>query len=377
MEAKAVVSSTALALSIAMTPGAVYAADYREPRGAVYAMTNTPLANSVLVFKRRNNGTLDWPASFATGGSGTGTGLGNQGALTIDAANRCLYAANAASDDVTAFEVSANGLTWVQRIGAGGRRPISIAVDRGLLYVLNAGGAVGSFDSISGFRVGEDCSLSPIAASTRRLSAANTAPAQVGFTPDGRHLIVTEKATNLIDTYAIRADGTTQDARIQPSAGTTPFGFSFGRRDLLLVSEAQAGAPDAGSVSSYRVAEDGALTLITRSAGTTESATCWVAVSTDGRFAYVTNTGSESISALNVGFLGNLALRDDGGKSGNTGPGSAPIDLALSNDGLNLYALDNALGSISAFRVNERTGALDALEQVFNLPRGANGIVAR
>ena len=139
----------------------------------------------------------------------------------------------------------------------------------------------------------------------------------------------------------------------------------------------RGGTPGGGSVSSYRVNDDGALNLV-QSQPTTQTATCWVVVSTDGRFAYVTNTGDESLSALNVGFLGTLSLLDGNGEAGQTGAGTAPIDLSLSNDGRHVYALDNRMGTISVFRTDERSGRMTPVEVVSNqLPQGANGIVAR
>jgi hypothetical protein len=46
--------------------------------------------------------------------------------------------------------------------------------------------------------------LSPLPGSTRPLTGGVAAdPAEVNFSPDGDFLIVTEKATNLIDTYTV------------------------------------------------------------------------------------------------------------------------------------------------------------------------------
>src|SRR5438445_643484 len=80
-----------------------------------------------------------------------------------------------------------------QVISSGGPFPVSIAVHRNLLYVLDAGLA----GFVSGFRIDDD-HLEPIPGSTRTLGLANTnppfflsSPAQVGFTPEGKQLLVT------------------------------------------------------------------------------------------------------------------------------------------------------------------------------------------
>jgi hypothetical protein len=50
---------------------------------------------------------------------------------------------------------------------------------------------------------------------------------------------------------------------VQDSAGTTPFGFAFGKRGQLPVSEAFGGAADASATSSCRLGSDGILTVNT------------------------------------------------------------------------------------------------------------------
>jgi hypothetical protein len=97
------------------------------------------------------------------------------------------------------------------------------------------------------------------------------------------------------------------------SNGATPFGFSFGLRDQVFVSEAFGGAPDASAVSSYVANPDGTLTLVSGSVPTTETAACWVVVTRNGRYAYLDqvlyslDSGDHKISAFRVEFDGSLA----------------------------------------------------------------------
>src|SRR5262249_22677467 len=157
----------------------------------------------------------------------------------------------------------------------------------------------------------------------------------------GRWLVVTEKNTNTIDLFEVAADGTLGPSMPQPSHGMTPFGFAFGTHRQLIVSEAFGGAVDASAVSSYRVTSDGGLSLLDGSVGTNQSAACWVFVTKDGRLAYVTNTGSGSISGYAIGRDGALTLLDDDGRTADTGAGSTPIDIASSADGRLLFSLQS------------------------------------
>src|SRR5438552_9717107 len=239
------------AASLAARITADAAADGSAP-GAVYALTNRISGNAVAVFARAADGTLSAAGSVATGGTGTGAGLGSQGALALSDDGRWLFAVNAGSNDVSVFRFGRDGLSLLDRTSSGGTRPISLTVHGHVLYVLNAGGD----GNISGFALGTTGALTPISGSTRSLSGTNVGPAQVSFSPDGRRLVVTEKTTNLLDVYTVDGNGAASGPASVASAGTTPFGFAFGRHEDVFVSEA------VGSASSYELGRTGSLTVV-------------------------------------------------------------------------------------------------------------------
>ena len=356
--------------------GTVEGGNPRDFVGAVYTMTNNPSGNAVVMFHRTAHGLLVPGSTFPTGGLGSGDGLGNQGALALSTGDRWLFVVNPGSHDVSVFRVEPGGLTLVDREPSGGMRPVSLTVDRDLLYVLNAGGAVGGSDTITALTVGPDGTLSPLANSTRYLSDMNTGPAQIAFNPDGRYLAVTEKATNLIDTWVVGRNGLASNFVPNLSEGTTPFGFAFGKRDQIFVSEAAGGVPDASSMSSYLLERDGTIQVVNSAVPTTETAACWVVVTRDGRFAYTTNAGSGTVSGYRIAFDGTILLLDADGVTGVTGAGSAPIDMALSNNGRYLFTLNGGNNTIGAFRVHA-DGSLSPLPGAGGIPPGANGLAAR
>jgi len=331
--------------------------------GAVYALTNQASGNAVVIFDRGADGSLSWSSNVATGGTGAGSGLGSQGALALSDDGRWLFAVNAGSNDVSAFQVTASGLSLTSRVSSGGARPISLTVHGGVLYVLNAGGD----GNISGFRVGTDGALSPIPGSTRALSGTNVGPAQVAFSPDGQQLVVTEKTTNRLDVYTVDGDGVASAATSTASAGGTPFGFSFGHRDELFVSEA------AGSASSYVIASDGSLTVASGAVLTHQGAPCWAVVTQNGKFGYTANAQGGSISGFAIANDGSISLIDADGRTAVVGGGN--IDLALSGNSRYLYQLDGDR-SISGFRI-EADGHLTAVGNVAGLSASTVGLVAR
>lgn len=340
--------------------------------GRVYLMSNAAGPNEVLVFRRGPDGSLESAGAVATGGSGAGAGLGNQGAVTLTEDGRFLLVVNPGSDDVSVFAVGPGGIRLTDVEPSGGAMPISVAVHRRLVYVLNGGAPNG----IAGFRLHPDGTLSALPGSDRPLSGPAVGPAQVGFVPGGRALVVTEKGTNTITTYAVGRDGLASPPMPHPAAGETPFGFAFDRRGRLIVSEAFGGAPDASTASAYAVDRNGDLRLLDGPEATTETAACWVAIPSRGTFAYTTNTGSGSVTGFRIDPRGDLTRLDADGVTGVTGPGSMPIDAAFSRDGRFLYVLGSGSHELTEFRLGPR-GGLTALGAVSGLPAAANGLAAR
>ena len=338
-------------------------------------MDNSASGNNVLVFQRGADGSLTPDGIFPTGGTGTSGGLGNQGAVVLSHDGQWLFVCDAGSDEISVFAVSKKELQLTDKVSSEGRRPVSVALNRNLVYVLNAGGLVGDQDNVSGYLFAKG-KLSHLPGSTRPLSATSTDPAQVAFASNGDVLVITEKATNVIDTFTVGDDGLISSHKTFISPVPTPFGFATAGYGRIFVSEANGGAVDASSVSSYEVSDDGDVTAISQSVPTTETAACWVVLTRNERFAYTTNTGSGTISGYSVAPDGSLELLDADGITGNIGDGSAPIDMALSRNSQFLYTLNSGTGTLSAFRVNA-DGSLETLAGVSGIPTGANGLAGQ
>ncbi len=276
--------------------------------GDVYVPTNQTTGNSIMIFHRNADGTLAFVSSVATGGMGAGTGadpLGSQGAVVLSSDDRLLFAVNAGSSTISVFGVSGDSLTPLGTVSSGGTLPVSLTVQGNLLYVLNAGGT----PNISGFRIlPASNQLAPLPGSIQTLPGGTGAsPAQVSFSPDGSALVVTEKGTNMIDTFTLDDRGVAQPGVSFPSSGNTPFGFAFGKDNVLVVSDAGSGA-GTSAVSSYTLDQNGSLTVSTPALGDTQTAACWLVVTQNGRFAYTANAGSGTISSYALSEGGELTL---------------------------------------------------------------------
>jgi 6-phosphogluconolactonase (cycloisomerase 2 family) len=333
--------------------------------GAVYTMTNSAGGNSVVMYSRSADGSLSGPRLFATGGSGSGAGLGSQGAVALSEDGQWLIAVNAGSNDVSVFSTKEGELTLTDREASGGLMPISAALYKDLVFVLNGGGSA----NITGFRLTQAGALVPIPGSTRVLPGAG--PAQVSFTNHGRTLVVTEKASNTITVYTVD-DGAVSGPFTHPSSGMTPFGFGISKSDILVVSDAAGGAPGASTVSSYLVDESGGLLAVTAALATGQTAACWVAVTQNGKYGYLANTGSSTISSVSIGRDGSLTLLS--AVAGRTPRGTPAIDLAFSVDSRYLYSL--AGGTISVFEASA-DGGLSSVQVVTGLSSSTVGLAAK
>ncbi len=329
-------------------------------RHAVFAQTNDPIHNRVLAYLRRPDGTLTAAGSFATGGTGGKADgavvdpIASQGSVAFDAAAHELVVTNAGSSSVSVFRVDGASLQLRQVLPSGGAFPVSATIHDGLVYVLNAGGD----GSVTGYRAGFG-GLHTIGTTSLGLGNTNppfftAGPGQVGFSPDGRELLVTTKSHGTVVGFPVRYDGRLGAAVANPSTGAVPFAFSFDSLGRLVVVEAGT-----NSVSTHVVRANGSLINLAGPVTDGQQAACWITVA--GRYAYVANAGSSTISTFRLGFDGSATLLP-----GVTPTSGGSVDLVSSPDGRFVYSENGAAGTIDEFRTGP-DGSLTAIGRVTGL----------
>ncbi|MFL6690801.1 MAG: lactonase family protein [Alphaproteobacteria bacterium] len=340
--------------------------------GNVYVLSNQASGNEVLVFHRNYVGHLTFVDSVATGGNGGGTGpdpLESQNPVVLSKDGSLLFAVNAGSNSISAFRISGNQLIAANTVSSGGTMPVSLTVRGNLLYALNAKGT----PNISGFTIDKNTgNLSPLAGSTQALpGGAAAAPAQVAFVPGEDVLVVTEKDTSQIDTFGLDPNGVAMTGMAFPSRKPTPFGFAFAGPDhVALVSDAAGGKPMKAALSAYKIGSSGTLKAVDPGEANMQTASCWVAVTNDGAYAYTVNTGSGTISSYSVSVGGDPSLLNP-----TAGGGNVPVDAAFSQKSQYLYVRNGGDGTISQFHVFS-DGSLRLIDLTKGLPMGAAGLAA-
>jgi 6-phosphogluconolactonase len=350
-----------------LTGAASAAAGHENAVGAAYSISNAASGNELVVYSRSSDGSLTPAGSVSAAGLGTGGGLASQGAVAVTDDGRTVLAVNPGSNSVAAFAVTSNGPQLLNTAPSSGIRPVSVAVHKGLVYVLNKNNV--ALATVSGFTLDND-GLSPIPGSTRFLNVGATDAAQVKFSPTGGVLVVTGRSSNRIDTFRVGDDGRLSDLKsFNVAPGATPFGFDFDSKGHLLVS--LAGVGGSSGAASYDLSADGSVSTITAPVETGQRAACWLVASKNGRYAFVANAASSSVSTFAVSPAGELAF-----ERAATIDGMTALDLALSQNGHYLYVLAAGTHGIVTFEVGA-DGTLTHVDTQANVPAAAAGIAVR
>jgi 6-phosphogluconolactonase (cycloisomerase 2 family) len=204
------------------------------------------------------------------------------------------------------------------------------------------------------------------------------------FNGDGTRLAGTRIATSAIDSFTVSSDGrltaaagSPYDAQaFSPPQGWGQLGGEFNPIDpnQLFVSDAHTAAGGAafpGLVSSFTDGADGTLTPVGGPVANDGGAACWIEISHDGRFLFVVNTASASISSYSIGAGGALTFLQSTAP-GEVGAGAE--DARLSPDGSTLWVVESGTNGVTGFTVDG--GTLKPLAQATG-PLGAtpSGIV--
>ena len=168
----------------------------------------------------------------------------------------------------------------------------------------------------------------------------------------------------------------------RPSAVPTPFGFVFGDRDYVFITEANGGG--VGATVSYRVdRETGEVSPLV---GRLDQgmATCWAVLNSDQTIGFSANTGSGTISSFKVNFNGTMDFRNGAPIDMPEFTGNGVRDLVLTQDNRYLFSLNNGDGLIRRFVIDQRGMLSDTLRRgrfkplgaVSEAPRGGSNVAS-
>ncbi|HWE97719.1 MAG TPA: beta-propeller fold lactonase family protein [Tepidisphaeraceae bacterium] len=366
--------------------------DSHDATTVVYVESNNaaPGKNAVLGYRRDPaTGALTELSAgpFFTGGTGFANGNAGLGPddsdheLATSPDGRFLFAVNQGSNDVSVFRVHSNGeLTLVggKPFSSGGVQPVSIGVQGDNIYVTNRGdelqGSLGTIPgSYVGFHVRPNGSLTAIPGANVTLPQGLSA-AQSLVSPDGKFLfgdnftpppLLNLPLANTIDPFVIGKSGQLIPAPGGPVGApvTPPLVLGLANNPNLPII--YAGLTAAGRVGVFSYDSTGAVTFRT-SVPDAGNGACWTTVSADGKFLYVSNSGSDDVGVysladpLNPVQIQEFNLGGPKQPAGDTTPGNKTVDfqLALDPSGKNLFVVNHETADAPGFSGGNQLHAL-------------------
>jgi 6-phosphogluconolactonase (cycloisomerase 2 family) len=304
-------------------------------------------------------------------------------AMAVSSNGFFAYVANRRTNNVTAFRVSTEGALLLVPPTSANPNPVAVdaapaalalSPDTKHLYVANSGP-----DTVSAFNIetaGALTLIPPTGGNTNPVAVNGADPASMAIVQSGKFLYVANSGTNDVTAFSIGATGLL--SRIAPSGananpistgGTVPKGLAISQNGSFLYV-ANSGSDN---LAVFQIGTDGLLTLVPPAGsntnpipvgGTSPNA---LRISLDGRFLYVANGGG-NVSAFTIGSDGLLTLVPS--SAGNLNPASAgtnPVALTISQDGQFLYVANQG-GRVSAYKINTETGTLAPLTALVGNP---------
>lgn len=397
-----------------------FSSAHADTRG-FFVVTNNADENSIVGYQAEASGAYRKHGEFTTGGAGTGDleipdlkkdpshplangddPLISANSLAMSDDGNFLAVVNPGDATISLMRIAADSkLSVVNTLKAPDKFPVSLAFHNDALVVAavgttNGAGSVGMYKIVDG-------QLESVADSRRDLKAR---PSTISFSGDGKFVVVNELVTGIVKVFAVEggtlsADPVSQiesprddDTRFQ----AIPVGFAISGNTIAM-SEARFLTPEfglregqgevvlsplyswqTGSLSTYDLASDGALTLVSGDVLTGQSieggeiANCWVTFSDDGTMLWAANALSSSISSFRIRPNGTAALL-------NAQAFKDPkediffSDIEVSADGSEIYQLVGNRGEVMVFDILPN-GDLTHKQTLDGLPElGTYGLV--
>jgi 6-phosphogluconolactonase len=316
------------------------------------------------------------PQSGALSMGGTLTGVADPSFLALSASGANLYTVDEqAQGSVTAVAVAADGTLRVMGAqSTGGSGPCHLSVHAGGRHVLSANYDSGS---IAVHPLADDGGLLPRSDLVRHTGSGPDPDRQDGphahmvrSDPGGGFVLAVDLGTDTVYTYRLDASAGTlasvSQAKVTPGSGPRHLAFHPSSGYAYLANELGDSVivcgydPSTGAVSPGQPQP----TVPTGSPSSGRNYPAEALVSADGAFAYVSNRGHDSVARF--------AVEDDGASlrllDATATGGVYPRHIAFDPTGTLLFAANQNSGTITAFHVNQSTGALASAGPALSTP---------
>ena len=282
--------------------------------------------------------------------------------IAVDSQSAHLYLASAGDDEVAGFAIdpTSGALTPLKgspyAAGAGAGAIPAFSPDGKFLYVMDQGATGTGANSVSGYSIGTDGSLTAIAGSP---FPAGTDPSWISFTPDGKFAYVADTGVDEISAYSVNATTGALTA-----LATATFVTDEHPQDLTVDTAGKhlyvpvANGSTAGAIQVFTIDADGTLAAVgSTPAGVTP---VFLDIEPSGKFAYVASAAGAEVYGYSIDATTG-ALTALTGSPYSTGAGSRPQFITIDPSGKFGYTANEGAGNISGFAINSTTGVLTAV----------------
>ncbi|MBX3327471.1 MAG: beta-propeller fold lactonase family protein [Nitrospira sp.] len=244
-----------------------------------------------------------------------------------------------------------------------------------IVYVTNSGA-----NSVSGYTVNP--STGGLAAISGSPFSNIPTPSAIAVSANGLFVYIASSDKNTVTAFRVGTNGallfgdSTSGNPNPVSVGTTPRALAISK-DSQFLYVANSGSSD---VSVFKIGTAGGLTLVAQTEGRSKpvgagvSSPIALAITPNGRFLYVANSTSNTITAFQVDSSGLLTLVPQAGPSTNpiSSSGTGLTALALSSNGQFLYVTNGTSNNVAMFRV-EPSGLLTLIPPTTSNPISTGG----
>jgi 6-phosphogluconolactonase (cycloisomerase 2 family) len=278
-----------------------------------------------------------------------------------------LYLAAQGDATISAYDatLSSGSLAALGNTLPTGKMPFAIALTPSLnaMFVDNNGS-----NSVSAYSINSDGSLSAATGT----AATGSMPMGMAIDPSGKFLFVANQGSSNISVFSINGTSLT---KVPGSPFTT---IPAGTAEATLPSAVAVSATGkflyvannfTGTVSAYSIAPSGTLSPLGPNPYIVGNAPSGLGMTPDGGFLYVANTGSNNVSAFAICDKVTTSCADPSAPDGTLtqvagspfSAGLGPVAIAVDPAFKFLYVLDKQSSQISEYTYAPGTGALSAL----------------
>lgn len=303
----------------------------------IFVQRNSANRNAVAAFAQDSvTGALTLLGVFRTGGKGEPSIDGNQ-SHALASRGRYLFVPNAGDNSISVFQVQQDGsLVLLSRTPSRGVRPVSMAVKKNVLLVVNQGikagtpGATGG--NVRAFRIGANGSLTLISGAVYHF-AAEDVPNEILSNSANPLFTVGRSGTNAVSTFWFHDEGTislTETVSNIPD----PLGGAIksGSKSTVIVTLPDE---DTAGVVSLQMNARGRTTASWRYSRPEQKDPCWAAIHPDGTRVWTSAFATRLLSLYTLRSDG--SLRAVSNYTDSRGPGS--VDVAVDDSGSYLFRL--------------------------------------